>query len=436
MRITSIQLFLICLVLGCQDRSAQNSNSFPAPDPPRPIASEEWPESLKREVYHDKVLGLLVGSAIGDAMGAPVEMWGREQMIVQYGFISDLLNVRREGSPEGPWEDNLAAGGTTDDTRWKFLFAQFMLENESLDTIRPDQFAQFIIDIYENEKEQVSDVRSFEPEPMEREITHMAWLQEWARVSRPYLENDIQGYSYALNRFYGGEMACAGMLYSPMVGVFFPGQANEAYIQAYGVGLFDLGYARDVMALTSSYVAEAMDPDCDYQRLKRLSETVDPMRYFNSRLVGRLADNSSSIARQIVYDINGLKEEDIDPDLRIPSNYKGTNLEYYKLTEAFDMLDDHLQMIPFHAGEIHLINLVALEYSDGNFQKAMEFVVNFGRDNDTVGAVTGAILGAFHGYSGLPESLSKKVLDVSRNEIKIDLEKLAQDITNKVFGPA
>ena len=41
---------------------------------------------ISREVYHDKVLGLLVGSAIGDAMGAPTEMWSRNDIQLDYGF--------------------------------------------------------------------------------------------------------------------------------------------------------------------------------------------------------------------------------------------------------------------------------------------------------------------------------------------------------------
>ena len=50
-----------------------------------------------------------------------------------------------------------------------------------------------------------------------------------------------------------------------------------------------------------------------------------------------------------------------------------------------------IQRLPFHAGEIHLVNLTALVYSDFDFASALEFVVNYGRDNDTTAAVTGSI---------------------------------------------
>jgi hypothetical protein len=39
----------------------------------------------------------------------------------------------------------------------------------------------------------------------------------------------------------------------------------------------------------------------------------------------------------------------------------------------------------------------------------MQFIVNYGRDNDTVAAVAGMILGAKLGYSGLPESMRNTV---------------------------
>ena len=74
---------------------------------------------LTEAELYDKVLGMLVGSSIGDAMGAPTEMWTREAIQLEYGFVEGLDSMVREVSPEGIWKANLPAGGTTDDTRWK-----------------------------------------------------------------------------------------------------------------------------------------------------------------------------------------------------------------------------------------------------------------------------------------------------------------------------
>ncbi|MBC8140895.1 MAG: ADP-ribosylglycohydrolase family protein, partial [Armatimonadetes bacterium] len=38
-----------------------------------------------------------------------------------------------------------------------------------------------------------------------------------------------------------------------------------------------------------------------------------------------------------------------------------------------------------------------------SFEGAVSFAVRLGDDTDTVGAMTGAIAGAFHGYAGIPQ---------------------------------
>ena len=96
------------------------------------------------------------------------------------------------------------------------------------------------------------------------------------------------------------------------------------------------------------------------------------------------------------------------------------------MQKAFQLLDAKNQDTPFHAGEIHLINLTALLFCDLDFAKTIEFVTNYGRDNDTVAAITGAILGAYWGASQLPEHLVDPVLKTNKNQLGIDLPVLAE----------
>tara|TARA_R110002012_G_scaffold32899_3_gene96697 strand:- start:33087 stop:34412 length:1326 start_codon:yes stop_codon:yes gene_type:complete len=430
---STVLLALMIGLLACQQNSENKAPTFPSPAAPSSQVSADWPKGLTKEQYYDKVLGMLVGSAIGDAMGAPTEMWHRSGIQAQFGFVDSLDAVTREGSPEGPWEDNLAAGGTTDDTRWKLLMGNYLTTQAGKDSLDAKAFASHIIDLYKAEMQQVKEIDAFGPEAMERQLMHMTWLQEWAKVAKPFADDDLQGYSYAVNRFYGGEMACAGMLYSPSIGGFYPGQPQKAYTEAYRLGFFDHGYARDITGLTAAYVAKAMEPGVKPEQIALITREVDPLRYFNSRLIGRLAYASYTASREITHIAEGLTEKDIDQGLRVPKNFKGSRLEYAQLSKAYELMDGRLQDIPFHAGEIHFINLVALEYSEGDFQKAMEFVVNYGRDNDTVAAITGAILGAYWGYSGLPKGLKEKSLKATKELVGIDLEDLARRTTEAAY---
>ncbi len=417
------------LLIACENKSPLNT--FPSPDEPIVNYDENWDSTLTKEIYYDKLLGALVGSAIGDAMGAPTEMWHRNNIQVQWGYVDALGAVIREGSPEGPWEDNMTGGSTTDDTRWKYLTGQFLLAQSKIDSLNPKAFAQHIIQIYLNETKQAKAVDAFAPEPLERELMHMTWLQEWAKVAKPYLENDLEGYVYALNRFYGGEMACAGMLYAPLLGAYYPSTPERAYLEAYRLGLFDIGYARDITGLTAALAAKAMQPNIQASDITSVCYQIDPLRYANSRLVGRIAHRIYQDARYIAYTASNV--DTVEKKMKLPRGFKRDSLYWQQVQKAYELLDSKLQDIPFHAGEIHLINLTAIEFSQGDFSKAMEFVVNYGRDNDTVAAVTGMILGAFVGFKALPQELAQQAIQVNRDRVKIDLVQLAEDLTNKRF---
>ncbi|MBK8502631.1 MAG: ADP-ribosylglycohydrolase family protein [Saprospiraceae bacterium] len=426
---------LLAFTPACKEEEDGRRSSFPAPkDLNEPAEISSWDSSLTREIYHDKVLGMIIGSAIGDAMGAPTEMWHRDAIATQLGYVAQPEAVIREGSPEGPWAYNLPAGGTTDDTRWKYLITEF-INGQNLMALKTRDFAQFIIDLYLDEKSEVNKKESFGPDEVETEIRQMTWLQEWAKVAKPYIDNDLDGFREAANRFYGGEMACAGMLYAPSIGAYYPGQPEKAYQESFNLSLFDLGYARDITGLTAAYVAKAMQPGIDLQDIGALTRTIDPEHYFESRLVGRIANGFYQDARQITFDAKGLTDLDVnEKEYRIPKNYPYSKLYYAQVQKAYELLDDKLQDIPFHAGEIHLINLTAIEFCEGDFKKTIEFVVNYGRDNDTVAAVTGAILGAYTGAKNLPDDWKKIVEKTNKEIIGIDLEKIADQITAKAFG--
>lgn len=98
------------------------------------------------------------------------------------------------------------------------------------------------------------------------------------------------------------------------------------------------------------------------------------------------------------------------------------------MAKAYTLLDDKLQDTPFHAREIHLIKLTALLFAAGDFHTALEFVVNYGCDNDTVAAVTRAILGAWLGLRQLPPTLVEQALRTNRDVFGMDLRHLAQEL--------
>lgn len=397
--------------------------------------------SLTDSILYDRILGSLVGSAIGDAMGAPTEMWSQWDIRETYGHVDSLDLVLREPSPEGPWDYNLPPGAGTDDTRWKALMVDFVVaESELRRADKPlqlaaDRFAGHLNNHYETSIARLKATEGLDPEPFEDNMRRLTWLQEWARVTRAYAKGDIDEYRDALARFYGGEMSCAGMLYAPVIGALYPGRPEVAYTNAYDLSLFDLGYARDITAMTAALTAAAFTPDAGADTLAFALRDTDPKGFFRSRLLGRVAYKQYEQARRIVRETQRMTQVEAGKmDLRFPDNYPYDTLQYARTIRAYQLLDKAKQDVPFHAGEVHLINLTAILFSNLDFRQAMEFVTNYGRDNDTVAAVTGAILGAAQGYSKLPRDQRELVVRVNREVLETDLEKMAWELKEAIVA--
>jgi hypothetical protein len=404
------KFLLILLVCGCFSCKKKDSSN---------ATIDKLKEAgLSEAELYDKILGMLVGSAIGDAMGAPTEMWNRESIAMEYGYVTRLDSMIRESSPEGIWKANLPAGGTTDDTRWKVLATDFLL-TQAQDQLDARGFASHILKTYEASLKKIKKIASNDPEPFEAIMLEVNWLSEWAKVSQPFLDNDLLAFADSVSKFYGGEMVCAGLLYAPSLGTYFPGNPEKAYREGYKLTFFDLGYARDISALAMAMTAEAMRKNSSKESILATLR-LDPEQYFESRLVGR---TSYRILKDAIW-IN-LEAKKLDSLNFMDSNSPA-------LAYAFKELDQKQQDMPFHAGEIYIQALTAMIYSDFDFMNSLIFLVNYGRDNDTTAALVGGILGAKVGFENLPNKEKEQVLRVNKEILGIDLEEKAKALTSQM----
>lgn len=385
--------------------------------------------NLSEEERYDKILGALVGSAIGDAMGASTEMWHRNDIQLKYGYITGLTPAVREQSPEGTWEHNLSAGATTDDTRWKYFMVKYL--SAYGDHLNSKAFAKFITDYYGDLTDDLANVQiRTNPDLLDDQNEKIDWIKEWARVALAYQESP-EAYQKAQNRFYGGEMSCAGQLYTPMFGLVAQ-SPEDAYDTAYEHSLFDLGYAKDISALVAAMTHMAMRTQ-NIDSIISTATFVDPYGYQDSRLVGRISNATADasvktvlrIKQMILIDSLVVKDTLV---FKKPQDFTGTQKDWVRQEMAYKFLEKDEKAIAFHAGEIWQILITGLQFGEGDFEKTMQFIVNYGRDNDTVAAVAGMILGAKDGYSNLPQELRETVVKVSREQMGIDLEALAKEM--------
>jgi len=413
-------LILIGVLFSCK-KSSESSNVRI----PMPVEQSQQSTSfdLEASVYYDKVLGALVGSAIGDAMGASTEMWDRADIQKEYGYINGLTTALRDKSPEGTWRHNMVSGATTDDTRWKFLVGQYLKQNRG--ALNDQKFAGYITNYYQSLTQKLSDEEALRStDVLDEKIEQLNWIKEWARVSMAYQKGGPE-LQQAQNRFYGGEMSCAGMLYTPMFGLI-EASPEVAYTKAYEHAFFDIGYAKDISGLVAAMTSMALQTN-NIDSILNSHLYVDPFDYKNSRLIGRLAGSIATESNQFVEQSQNMEIKD---SIKVvpPAGYPGSKADWIREDHIFTALEKKQKAIAFHAGEIWQILFTGLDYGAGDFEKTMQFIVNYGRDNDTVAAVAGMILGAKDGFNKLPADLRSEVLKVNREVIGIDLEELAKDI--------
>lgn len=398
----------------------------------RPVSEEQKefsPLQISEDELYDKILGMLVGSAIGDAMGAPTEMWPRQEIVNKFGFVTGLDSVIRDVSPEGVWIKNLPPGGTTDDTRWKKLVVEYLVD-ESAQNLDPKGFSDKILSTYHLALAQVTSKDSLDPLVLEQKLLPVLWLHEWQKAANPFVTGNFALYQDKLSTFYGGEMVCAGLLYGPAVGAFFPANAEKAYTEAFNLAIFDIGYARDITALSAAWTSLAMIPNISSDSMRSVIEHLDPKNFSDARLVGRTANRILDLAKEIDRQTKGKYLAETGQDTTL----NGFDWSPENLQAAFLQLDNHLQDMPFHAGEIYLQVLTAMLVADFDFEKTLQFLVNYGRDNDTTAAIAGAILGAKTGFKSLPDKMKMQVLEVNKEQLGIDLEGLAEQMTGKILA--
>lgn len=76
----------------------------------------------------DRIRGLFLGAAIGDALGLPCEGWSAEKIKEKYGKLTQYYN------PQGhKYHDGLRAGSWTDDTQLTIAVAHALIEAGAID---------------------------------------------------------------------------------------------------------------------------------------------------------------------------------------------------------------------------------------------------------------------------------------------------------------
>jgi len=335
-----------------------------------------------------KIEGLLIGSAIGDAAGGPVEFvhpplrseWttnNKKITIAGIKALADSFKLRKypkNAEPFAQWEPFAPAGTITDDTRFKIIFFNTLQQYNG--ELTQQNFAQEVMDF----RNKVQDkYKSW----FDKWIPEIAFATRWVLGER---EN-----AYPPERIWGSIPTMEGQMPFLPIAALYPDNAEAAYLKTWELGYFDVGVAKDMNSALVAGLVGALQENADWQIVEKYMRETDPYNYNNVLYVPRRLTEWLDIAHSFVKKADG------------------------NIAKLFIILENELQTKTWWESWVPIVVVFACaEIVEYNPMASMQLMIEFGHDTDSYAQVMGAILGALHG----PEIFSEQMYNTVNDRMK------------------
>ncbi|MFJ7767105.1 ADP-ribosylglycohydrolase family protein [Streptomyces sp. NPDC097107] len=338
----------------------------------------------------ERITGALVGAAVGDALGGPVEGYSPEQILERHGGrVHGVVgpwngDAWRTARPIAPYHKG--DGHVTDDTLMTHALVRvYGTVRDHLDAYSVSE--HLVPDLITNPR-WIPELEA-EALPLQRVFLAEKWLA--ARIHYGHVDPREAGTGNIVN--------CGAAMYMAPVGLVNAAHPAGAYAEALDVaGAHQSSYGREAAGVLAAAVAAACAPGATPDSVVSacLSLAKDGTRAAIEavcEVASRYSDFESALAplREAVapYDTVG-------PDYRAPS------LAARRPSRV-------------HAIEELPVALGMLLVSGGDYRHAVLGAVNYGRDCDSIATMAGALAGALS--SPVPEDWAKTVAEASRLDL-------------------
>ncbi|MFI1956527.1 ADP-ribosylglycohydrolase family protein [Streptomyces althioticus] len=338
----------------------------------------------------ERITGALVGAAVGDALGGPVEGYSPEQITERHGGrVRGIVGPWhgddwRTARPIAPYHKG--DGHVTDDTLMTHALVRvYARVRDHLDAYAVA--GHLVPDLMTNPR-WIPELEA-ETIPLHRIFLAEKWLV--ARLHYGHVDPREAGVGNIVN--------CGAAMYMAPVGLVNAAHPAAAYAEALDVaGAHQSSYGREAAGVFAAAVAAACAPDAtpDSVVAACLSLAKDGTREAVEKVceeASRHTDAESALRplREAVapYDTVG-------PDYRAPSLGARRPSRLHAIEE-----------LPVALGMV-----VAAR---GDFRHAVLGAVNYGRDCDSIATMAGAVTGALG--SPVPEEWAKTVAEASRLDL-------------------
>ncbi|MFG3344803.1 ADP-ribosylglycohydrolase family protein [Streptomyces sp. NPDC048018] len=355
----------------------------------------------------DRITGSLVGAAVGDALGGPVEGYTPEQILERHGGrVTGIVgpwngDAWRTARPIAPYHKG--DGHVTDDT----------LMTHAL--IRVYEHVRDHLDAYAVAEHLV-------PELMGRTV----WIPELEAEALP-LQRVFLAEKWIVTRLHYGHadpreagtgniVNCGAAMYMAPVGLVNAGNPAGAYAEALDIaGAHQSSYGREAAGVFAAAVAAACAPGATP---RTVTETALSLAKDGTRAaieaVAEVAENHRDFETALTPLRAAVAPFDsVGPDYRAPSL-------------------DARRPSRLHAIEELPVALGMLLVGEGDYRRTVLGAVNYGRDCDSIATMAGALSGALHGESAVPAEWAKRVAEASRLDLHAPAAALTA-VTHEIF---
>ncbi|GAA2249556.1 ADP-ribosylglycohydrolase family protein [Streptomyces atrovirens] len=338
----------------------------------------------------ERITGSLVGAAVGDALGGPVEGYSPEQIVERHGGrVHGVVgpwngDAWRTARPIAPYHKG--DGHVTDDTLMTHaLIRVYATVRDHLDAYAVAD--HLVPDLMTNPR-WIPELEA-EALPLQRIFLAEKWLV--ARLHYGHVDPREAGTGNIVN--------CGAAMYMAPVGLVNAAHPAAAYAEALDVaGAHQSSYGREAAGVFAAAVAAACAPGATADSVVAacLASAKDGTREAIEKVcevASRHTDFESAL---------GPLREAVTPYDTVGPDYRSPSLGARRPSRL-------------HAIEELPVALGMLVVAGGDFHHAVLGAVNYGRDCDSIATMAGAVAGALG--SPVPEDWAKTVAEASRLDL-------------------
>ncbi|WP_243297796.1 ADP-ribosylglycohydrolase family protein [Bacillus litorisediminis] len=336
--------------------------------------------------FKDRVRGVVLSTALGDAMGAPVEKLSYEEIKSQYNRVESLRT--RWYKEDYPLDLTLGRkrgnGIVTDDTLMTVaLIKVYLKEKRHLDAY--DMGNEFV--------KEIAFRKTYIPEfGREALIIDRLFYPEKYIFMRHVLAN-----CDPREAGIGNMVNCGAAMYIAPIGVVNACNPKAAYDEAI---LFAMGhqnsYGLEAAGVLAACVAKAFEENVT------VDEIVDTAIYYAK-------DGTKAAIQDLTDAARNLRSEKANMDLVVQTfhqaleKYSPMKDDVHRKIEKVGVPSNHYTPSRLFSIEELPLALAFIVLHEGDYYSAILDGINSGRDTDSIGVMIGVILGAMHGVGSIME---------------------------------